>query len=243
MDRSNPALRSAAFRDALGHVTGERMTMTGAATKSAILVLLTIFSAGVVWQAMPGRPELVLPATLVGALGGFVVAMIASFRPQTAPITAPLYAVLEGLFLGAISQIYNARYHGLPAQAVALTCLTLLAMLFAYRVGWIRATPNFRRIVVAGTLGFALFYFVAIILSLFHVNMGFMYDSSPLGIILSLLACGLAALNLVLDFDLIEKSAQAGAPKAFEWYAGFSLLVTLVWMYLEILRLLSRSRN
>ena len=244
MNRSNPALRESVLRSiTTAGVVGERMTIQGAITKSFALILLAAFSAAWVWSAVPTKPEIVGPAILIGLIGGLITALLTTFRPNFAPITAPLYAVLEGLALGAISAIYQARYQGLPAQAVGLTCAVALGMLIAYRTGLLRATETFKRVVVSATVGIALFYFVTIVLQLFHVSTPFLYDSSPIGFGFSLIVTGIAALNLVLDFDLIEQTARAGAPKYMEWYGGFALLVTLVWLYLEMLRLLARSRR
>lgn len=242
MARSNPALRSAFERTYAG-VTAERMTIAGTVGKAALLLVLTVFSAGVVWVNMPGNPGLATPAVLVGLLGGLVVAFVTTFKPNLAPWTAPLYAVLEGLALGAISWLYNAAYLGLPMMAVGLTAMTALAMLLAYRTGVIRATPTFRKVIVSATLGILLFYLLSFGLGFFGVRMPFIHDAGPLGIGFSLIVTGVAALNLVLDFDLIERGAQQGAPKFMEWYGGFALLVTLIWLYLEMLRLLSKLQR
>jgi uncharacterized YccA/Bax inhibitor family protein len=243
MARSNPALRDAVFRNALAGVSAERMTVPGTVFKAIVLIALTTFSAGFVWSAAATNPGITGVAVLVGLLGGLVAAFVTIFRPQSAPYTAPLYAVLEGLALGAISALYATMYHGIALQAVGLTCMVALAMLLAYQTGLIRATDTFRRVVISATLGIALFYLLSIVLQLFHVSMPFLTDSSPLGILLSLVFTAVAALNLVLDFDLIERGARGGAPKYMEWYGGFALLLTLVWLYLEILRLLGRTRN
>lgn len=242
MARSNPALRSA-FERTYSGIVSERMTIAGTVGKTLMLLLLTVFSAGVVWVNMAGNPALMGPAILVGALGGLVVAMVTTFKPNLAPWTAPLYAVLEGLALGAISWMYNRQYFGLPVMAVGLTAMTALAMLIAYRVGIIRATPTFRKVVVSATLGIMLFYLLSFGLSFFGVQMPMIHSSGPLGIGFSLLVTAVAAFNLVLDFDLIEQGAAQGAPKFMEWYGGFALLVTLVWLYLEMLRLLSKLQR
>ncbi|HEU4564990.1 MAG TPA: Bax inhibitor-1/YccA family protein [Gemmatimonadaceae bacterium] len=242
IERSNPALRSAFERTYAG-VVGERMSIEGTVGKTILLLLLTIFSAGVVWVNVATNPALVGTGLLVGVFGGLVVAMVTVFKPNLAPWTAPLYAVLEGLALGAISAVYNARYAGLPLQAVGLTAMTALGMLIAYRTGLIRATPTFRRVIVAATFGVMLFYLLTIVLGLFGVRMPFIYDASPIGILFSLFVTGLAAFNLVLDFDLIEQGARQGAPKYMEWYGGFALIVTLIWLYLEILRLLGKLQR
>jgi uncharacterized YccA/Bax inhibitor family protein len=167
------------------------------------------------------------------------------FKKKWSAVTAPAYALLEGLFLGGISAAFEAKFPGIVIQAVALTFGTLFALLIAYRSGLIKPTENFKLGIFAATGGIALFYLVSMVLGFFHVNVPLINSSSPLGIGFSVVVVIIAALNLVLDFDFIEKGSQMGAPKYMEWYAGFGLLVTLVWLYVEILRLLSklRSRN
>jgi uncharacterized YccA/Bax inhibitor family protein len=242
MARSNPALRTAFERTYAG-ITAERMTITGTIGRTLLLLALTVFSAGVVWTSMATNRALAGPAMLVGLLGGLVVALVTTFKPNLAPWTAPLYAVLEGLALGAISWLYNAAYAGLPMMAVGLTAMTALAMLLAYRTGVIRATPTFRKVIVSATLGIFLFYMLSFVLGFFGVRMPLIHDTGMLGIGFSLLVTGVAAFNLVLDFDLIERGAAQGAPKYMEWYGGFALLVTLVWLYLEMLRLLGKLQR
>ena len=155
----------------------------------------------------------------------------------------PIYAVLEGLLLGGISSLYNQRFQGLPLQAVALTFGVFIAFLIVYRMGLIRATERFRLGVVAATGGIAVMYLLSFVLGFFGVRMSFLHDSSPLSIGISLVIVAVAALNLVLDFDFIERGVEQGAPKFMEWYGAFGLLVTLVWLYLEILRLLSKLQG
>jgi len=220
------------------------MSLQGTATKSFLLILLTIFAASFTWKAVSsGNVAIVGPATLVGGIGGFIVALITIFKPRTSPYTAPIYAVLEGLLLGGISALYNQRFQGLPLQAVALTFGVFMALLIVYRTGLIRATENFRMGVVAATGGIAIMYLLSFVLGFFGVQMNFLHDSSPLSIGISLVIVVVAALNLVLDFDFIERGVENGAPKFMEWYAAFGLLVTLVWLYLEILRLLSKLQG
>ncbi len=172
-------------------------------------------------------------------------ALATSLKPTWAPITAPLYALIEGFFLGSISAVYEARFNGIVFQAVLLTFGTLFALLFAYRSGMIKATENFKLGVVAATGGIALVYLATIVLGLFGVRIPFIHDSGLIGIGFSLFVVVVAALNLVLDFDFIESGVEHGAPKHMEWYGAFGLMVTLVWLYIEFLRLLSKlqSRN
>src|SRR3990170_5101077 len=178
-----------------------------------------------------------------GVATGEAMTIDGTFKPTWAPVTAPIYAALEGLALGALSAMLEARYPGIVIQAVALTFGTLAALLLAYRSGLIPVTKNFRMGVVAATGGIAIFYLVAMGLSFFGIRIAFLHEGSWLGIGFSLFVIVIAALNLVLDFDFIEKGAEHGAPKFMEWYAAFGLMVTLIWLYLEILRLLSKLRN
>ena len=187
----------------------------------------------------------VVPLLLLGGIGGFVVALVTIFKKSWAPITAPIYALLEGLVLGGISAMTELRFPGIPMQAVGLTFGTLVALLLVYRAGIIKVTDNFRLGVVAATGGIALFYIATMIMGFFGVRFPSVFGAGPLGIGISVFVVIVAALNLVLDFDLIERGAQMGAPKYMEWYGAFALIVTLIWLYLEILRLLQklRSRN
>jgi uncharacterized YccA/Bax inhibitor family protein len=190
-----------------------------------------------------GNPGVVLLPVMVGAIGGLVLALIISFRPMTAPYLAVPYAALEGLVIGGISAVLEKKYPGIAIQATALTFAVLAVLLLAYSTGLIQVTQRFRAIVVGATGAIFLLYLVTMVLNLFHVATPFMYDSSALSIGLSLIIVGVAALNLVLDFDLIQSGVAQGAPRFMEWYGAFGLLVTLVWLYMEILRLLSKLRQ
>ncbi|MFW6248813.1 MAG: Bax inhibitor-1/YccA family membrane protein, partial [Bacteroidota bacterium] len=161
------------------------------------------------------------------------------FKKTWSPITVPIYSVLEGLFLGSISAIFESRFPGIVMQAVSLTFGTLFAMLFAYKSGIIKVTNKFRMGVVAATGGIFFAYMISFLLNMFGLNIGFMHSNGPVGIIISLVVIVVAALNLVLDFDFIEKNASSQVPKYMEWFAAFGLIVTLVWLYIEFLRLLS----
>jgi uncharacterized YccA/Bax inhibitor family protein len=241
MRTSNPALKEEYFRRHPA-VAGEGvMTLNGTTTKSFLLILLALFSAAFTWREyLGGNAGILTPAILVGGLGGFIVAMLTIYKPHLAPMTAPLYAVLEGLILGALSARYEARWAGLPMQAVGLTFMVFVAMLLVYRTGIIKVTDQFRFGVAAATGGIALFYLLSIVLSLFGVRIPLVHEAGVVGIGFSLVVVGVAALNLILDFDLIETGVEARAPRYMEWYAAFGLLVTLVWLYLEMLRLLSK---
>ena len=255
MRSGNPALSENTFLD-LGSGTVVRgdagaMTLNGTVNKTAFLLVLTLAGALFTWSQFSaalaaGNPGAVMPYVWGGAIGGFVVALVTIFKKQWSPVTAPLYAVLEGLFLGAVSAMFELRYPGIVMQAVGLTFGTLAALLMAYRSGLIKATENFKLGVFAATGGIALLYLVNIGMRAFGFGgMGFIHDSGLIGIAFSGFVVVIAALNLVLDFDFIENGVEKGAPKYMEWYAAFGLLVTLVWLYLEILRLLSKlqSRN
>lgn len=244
MRTSNPALKEGVWREAGVATTTESMTVQGAAMKSLVLVLVTTFAAAFTWNAvLSGNRAIFLPAVLVGGIGGFIVAMVTIFKPTFAPVTAPLYAVLEGLMLGAISAMYQAQYAGLPAQAIGLTLLTFLAMLFLYRTRIIRVTERFRFGVTAAMGGIFLFYLASFILGFFGVQMPLIHSSGTFGIIFSLVVVGVAALTLMLDFDMIERGAEQRAPKFMEWYGAFSVLVSVIWLYLELLRLLSKLQR
>jgi uncharacterized YccA/Bax inhibitor family protein len=242
MRTSNPALNAKTFERFGPLAAGEGMTIDGTVHRAAFLLLLLVATATWTWvQTFAGTPT--TGYLWGGLLGGFVVALITIFKPTLAPVTAPIYALLEGLALGAISAFFEARYPGIVIQAVALTFGVLVALLIAYRSGAIPVTQNFRMGVVAATGGIAVFYLVAIGMSFFGVRIAFLHEGSLLGIGFSVFVVVIAALNLVLDFDFITKGAEQGAPKFMEWYAAFGLMVTLIWLYLEILRLLSKLRS
>ena len=229
------------------------MTLSGTVNKIAIMLLLVVAAAFYTWKLAfaaiatdsLSASRVILPWMIGGGIGGFIVALVTIFKRRLAPITAPIYAVLEGLFLGGISAFLENRYSGIVINAVALTFGILFALLIAYRSGLIKPTQNFRLGVFAATGGVFLLYMVSFILNIFGVSVGYLHNSSPLSIGISLVIVVIASLNLVLDFDFIEQGAASSAPKYMEWYAAFGLIVTLVWLYLEILRLLSKiaSRN
>jgi uncharacterized YccA/Bax inhibitor family protein len=224
------------------------MTLQGTAIKTSVLVAIMVLTGGYAWnqvlnQLEEGGPGMGYGLIAAGALGGMIVAFITVFAPKVSPFTAPLYAALEGLVVGAVSAVYQTRYHGIVGEAISLSIGTLAVLLFLYASGIIRATENFKIGVVAATGGIFLVYMVDMILRLFGASVPFIHESGPVGIGISLVIVVVAALNLILDFDFIERGVEQGAPKYMEWYGGFSLLVTLVWMYLEMLRLLSKIRG
>jgi uncharacterized YccA/Bax inhibitor family protein len=244
MRTSNPTLNDNVFRgDGRAVLVGDSMTVEGTVNKTGVLLLLVLLSAAWTWRMYYTAAESMGIWVMGGAIGGFIVALVTVFKKQLAGVTAPLYALLEGLVLGGISSLMEARYPGIVIQAVGLTFGTLFGLLFAYRSGLIRVTENFKLGVVAATGGIALVYLATMLLGMFNIHMPYIHESGLIGIGFSLLVVVIAAMNLVLDFDFIEKGVAQGAPKYMEWYAAFGLMVTLIWLYIEILRLLSKMRS
>ncbi|MDE1192414.1 MAG: Bax inhibitor-1/YccA family protein [Arachidicoccus sp.] len=243
----NPAMSEKIFDKSLQqyNVSEGTMTVNGSIGKFGFLLLMVIGGAFYTWS-LYYRGEFSLMQTMMfaGIFGGLVTAIAITINQKLAKYLAPLYGILEGFFLGSISAFFNDAFAqkapGIVPQAVGLTFAVGLAMLALYRFGVIKVTDRLRSVIISATLGIALFYLVTWILSLFHVNVGFMYNSSLLGIGISLFVVVIAAMNLLLDFDMIYRGSQLGAPKYMEWYGAFGLLITMVWLYLEILRLLSR---
>jgi uncharacterized YccA/Bax inhibitor family protein len=243
---SNPVMRENTFGNVRALGGDEAMTLNGTVNKTGVLLICTILTASWTWNlARSGDPSAVSLPLIVGLIGGFIVAIATSFKPAWAPVTAPLYSLLEGLVLGGISAFTELRFPGIAVQAVMLTLGTLVCMLVLYRTRVIQATERFKLGVVAATGGICLIYVVSLVLGFFGIQIPKIYEAGPIGIAFSLFVVGIAALNLILDFDLIERGAAQGAPKYMEWYGGFAIMVTLIWLYLEILRLLTklRSRN
>ena len=244
----NPMFRSNAFQpDATFDETDstQRMTLAGAINKTGILLVLCLVSAGYVWNQFfqSSEPPAVNGLMMLGLLGGLAMAIVTIFKRQWAGLTAPAYALLQGLALGGISAMFELQYPGIVIQAVGLTFGTLALLLLAYKTGLIKPTENFRLMIVAATGGIALLYLVSFVMGFFGSSVGFIHSNGLFGIGFSLFVVAIAALNLVLDFDFIEAGAEQGAPKYMEWYGAFSLMVTLVWLYLEILRLLAKLRS
>lgn len=246
MRTGNPALNEKTFQSFYGEAAGTAnvMTIQGTAWKTLILLGMCAGTACFTWtRVMNQDMATAMPLVMVGAIGGLVVGLMTSFVPKWSAVTAPLYALLEGLFLGGISGIFEARFPGIALQAIAATFGTLFALLMAYQSGLIRATENFKLGVVAATGGICLLYLVSFVLSFFHVEIPFINQPTWLGIGFSAVVVVIAALNLVLDFDFIETAANRGAPKYLEWYGAYGLMVTLVWLYIEILRLLAKFNS
>jgi len=250
MRTANPALNDNTFTRHIDLTGEDRMTLMGTVHKTGALLLLLLISASMTWSMVlsPGADGLVVSGpvgllTIGGAIGGLIFAMATIFKPRWAPVTAPIYAVLQGLFIGGISAFMERVYPGIVPQAAGLTFGILFALLAAYKSGLIRATENFKLGVVAATGGIFVIYIASFILGFFGISIPFLHDSGPIGIGISVFICIVAALNLVLDFDFIESGAEHGAPKYMEWVGAFGLMVTLVWLYIEILHLLAKLRD
>jgi uncharacterized YccA/Bax inhibitor family protein len=243
METSNPVLGKNTFSQFGVASLNDRMTISGTLNKSIFLVVLATICGVIGWWFVATNPAAAMVLIILAAIVGFILALVTAFRPQSAAVTAPIYAAAEGLVLGAVSAMYNAMYTGIVPAAIGLTFAVLLVMLALYRAGILRATPLFTRMVILATAGVALTYVVAIGLSFFGASVPFLGTPTPIGIGIQLVIVGIAALNFVIDFDFIERGAQQGAPKFMEWYGAFSICVTLFWLYLEILRLLSQLNS
>jgi uncharacterized YccA/Bax inhibitor family protein len=244
MKTSNPALNSQVFQRE--HAAfGESMTLDGTVNKTGILLVCAGASGAWAWHVfMQTRSAAsVLPLMWIGLLGGLVFAMITIFKKTWAPVTAPVYSLLEGLALGSISAVLELRYPGIAMQSVGLTFGTLLVLLLAYRSGLIPVTQKFRLGIVAATGAIMLLYIAEIVLGFFGIHFASINGNGMIGIGFSVVVVIIAALNLVLDFDFIESGVRAQAPKYMEWYGAFGLMVTLVWLYIEILNLLAKVRS
>lgn len=246
MNTSNPAFKEKIYDNAASQgIRGETMTLEGTSVKAGILGLICVASAAWPWHVFfSSTAELstsaMMPYLLIGGIGGFIFALITIFKNQAAPITAPLYAALEGLAIGAVSVLYEYQYPGIGIQAIGLTFGVLAVMLVGYQTKLMKPSAGFMKGVMIATGGIAVYYLVAMGLSFFGIHAPMIWDSGPIGIGFSLLVTGLAALNLLLDFNFIEQNVEKGAPKYMEWYSAFGLMLTVVWLYFELLRLLSK---
>ena len=240
---SNPALNSNTFSEQINNnsslLLDAKMTIKGTVDKTAISLVLLIASA--YYTFSPNMESMIL----FGSIGGLILAILTIFKKDWAPYTVPLYAILEGLALGSISYFYSTQYEGIVLQAISLTVLILFSLLFAYRTKIIKPTENFKLGVFAATGGIVLLYFINFIMGFFGTGISLLspQNSSMMSIGISLAIIVVASLNLVIDFDFIEEGAEKGAPKYMEWYGAFGLLVTLIWLYLEILRMLAKLRS
>jgi uncharacterized YccA/Bax inhibitor family protein len=254
MKTSNPALGESTFRGfggggryGYGPIdVASRMTLSGTVNKTGILLICAFATAAWTWYRFMETRDIsqVAPMLTIGLFGGLIMALVTTFKKEWAPVTSPIYALLEGMVLGGLSAIFDMRYPGIAIQAVALTFGTLLALLLAYSSRLIRVTQKFALGVVAATGGIVLFYFLQMILGFFHVSfLSSVNGSGTIGIVFSVIVVAVAALNLVLDFNFIEQGVNFGAPKYMEWCGAFGIMVTLVWLYIEILNLLAKMRN
>ena len=238
----NPVLKANTFIRRQVAIDTGTMTIMGTVNKTALGLLLLMTTAIYTWNLAPADPR-TGGLIMVGIFGGLIVAIITVFKHHLAPYTTPVYALLEGLALGGISRYFETLYPGIVNQAVFITFGTLAALLFAYRSGLIKPTENFKLGIVAATGGIAFIYLISFVLGLFGVQVPLIHSNSNFGILFSFGVVVIAALNLVLDFDFIEEGAEMGAPKYMEWFGAFGLLVTLVWLYLEILHLLAKLQS
>ncbi len=252
MKTSNPALGENTFRGISGSQYGggavdltTRMTLSGTVNKTGLLLLCAFATAAWTWSRFIQSRDIadVAPLLMLGGIGGFIFALVTIFKKEWSPVTAPIYALLEGLVLGGLSAIFELRYPGIAIQAVGLTFGTLFVLLLAYSSRLIKVTDKFRLGIVAATGGIMFFYLLEMLLGFFGFHFTSINGSGPIGIGFSLIVVGVAALNLVLDFDFVERGVNYGAPKYMEWYGAFGIMVTLVWLYLEMLRLLSKMRS
>jgi uncharacterized YccA/Bax inhibitor family protein len=249
---SNPVFKERVFNKGYSS-SSESMTVNGTINKTALMLLLVVAGALFTWNKFfnaiaidPGAGYAsVIPWLAIGGIGGFITVLVTVFRPQSSGVSAPIYALFEGLFLGGVSAIFESMYAGVVMRAVALTLAVFFAMLFLYRSGVIKVTRKFAMGLFAATGGIALVYLMSFIGGFFGMEFSFLHGNSNFSIGFSLVVVVIAALNLVLDFSFIDRASQSGAPKYMEWYGAFGLMVTLIWLYLEILRLLSKlaSRN
>ncbi|SFK41455.1 Uncharacterized membrane protein, YccA/Bax inhibitor family [Halobacillus dabanensis] len=240
MRTGNPVLKNDTFQRS--NEQRKSMTLGGTVAKISLLFIFLLGTAAYTWYQYSLGADVTI-MMLIGGGGGLIFALITAFVPKAAPITAPIYAALEGFLIGGLSAFVESSYSGIVIQAVSLTLAVMAALLFLYATRVIKVTKNFRLMVVSATLGIFLVYLVNFILNFFGMTVPYLHSSGPIGIGISLFIVAIAALNLVLDFDFIEQGVNRGAPKHMEWYGAFGLIVTLVWLYIEILRLLQKLRR
>ena len=243
MAQGNPLFNESAYQKTLQEQrvrVGEQMTLQGTINKTCFLLLLCVVGGLIAWNHYTALAALAMPVSIAA----FVVAMIIIFKKTSAPLLAPVYAFGEGLVLGIISAAYNVQYEGIVGQAIAITLLVFAVMLFIYRTGIIKVNRTFIIGVTAATGAIALFYLISLVLMLFGVHVAYFSSTSGWAFAINIFICIVAAMNFLIDFEFINQmTSNVLAPKYMEWYAGFSLMVTLVWLYIEILRLLGRSRS
>ena len=239
----NPTLGEKTFERSAQIPHAETMTIQGTLNKFGLLFMLSLGTAALAWKVFVSNINIV-PHFYISAIGALIIAVVICFRVQWSPFLAPLYALLKGFAVGAISAVYNYRFEkiapNLVMQAVFITFGVVIAMFFLYKFRIIKATETFKSVIITATTGIFFFYLIAFGLQAFGIPIPFLHEGSTIGILFSLFVVALAALNLILDFDMIEQGSRRNAPKFMEWYGAFGLLVTIVWLYLEILRLLSK---
>ena len=244
---SNPTLSEKTFDkfDNRGSIQdlSERMTIDGTVNKTALLLVLLLASASFTWYMAGVNPTLVMPLMLAGLFGGLISAIVIAFKQTWVSYLAPIYAILEGLFLGGISLFFAGMYAGIVLQAVGITIAVAGSLLFLYKTGMVVVDQQFRTAIMTATMAIMAVYLISMVLSFFGTTIPYIHQGGIIGILFSLFVVGIAAANLLLDFDFIEKGAESGAPKYMEWYGAFALMVTLVWLYLEILKLLAKLRG
>jgi len=238
---ANPTLSEKTFMKVSQASLGQpAMTVKGAVNKTILMGAIVFGTSVASWQFVAATPALAIPLLIGGAVGGLIIALVLAFKQHLAPTLAPIYAVLQGLFVGTMTLTMEAIYPGIGLSAVLLTFAILAAVIGLYKAGVLRATATFKRVVFSATAGLCLFYLVSFVLRLFGIQMPLIYDNGWFGIGFSLFVVGLAAMNLVMDLDNMEQGANYGAPKYMEWYCAFSMIVTIVWLYIEVLRLLAK---
>ncbi len=237
---SNPVLSKKRFENTqvLSQVQSEPMTLNGTLNKTLILFGLLLVTGTFAWNLTKTNPGIAMTLIIGGAIGGLALAIITVMKPERSPITAPIYALLEGIFVGSLSAKFAMFYDGIVMQAIGLTLSIMLIMLALYRSGVLKATPKFKKGVFIATGGVMFFYIINLVAGMFGGGIS-LFNLGWMGIGISLVIVVIAAMNLIIDFDMIEKGVETGQPKFVEWYASFGLMVTLIWLYIEILRLLA----
>lgn len=243
MRSSNPILRDSVYKESYA-LTERPMTVAGTMNKLLVLTIIMLIAAATVYYKFSlSLTDFVNIMLYGGIIVGFIAAIIISFKVKTAPYLSPIYAFAQGASISAISCIFESKMPGIVIQAISLTFIVVFAMAILYRAGLVKATERFKAVIFTATLSIAIFYFIALLLMFFNVNIPYFTSTSPLAIGVNAIIAIIASLNLIIDFDFIEKGVQTPLPSVFEWYGAFGLLVTILWLYVEILRLLSRLRS
>lgn len=243
MKSSNPILREEVIQN--GYSVNEHpMTVSGTMNKLLVLCAVMLISAAAVYyQFSLGRYDFVRSVMPAGCIIGLIVAIVLAFNQKLSPYLTPVYAFAQGAAISGISCFFEAAYPGIVIQAVSITMLTVLSMALLFKSGLIRATERFKSIIFTATAAIAGFYLISLVLMFFHVNIPYFTSTSPVAFVINVAIAVIAALNLIIDFDFIEKGSQNMMPAVYEWYGAFGLLVTVLWLYIEILRLLARARK